>query len=433
MNDLVAYNELVKVTKMLDENNIKYWLDGGTLLGVYRDKKLIGYDDDIDLGTYESTFKQSNLYRLIQLMSNLGWETATDNPSKQRFRHIKTGVSIDFFKFERSNLYYWHYCHSGYMHYSLDLFDNLILYNNNGDSFYIPNNVEKYLEEVYGESWKFPMQRFKKPRDYKNWVKYESGIIRHRYNKIIMFDVDGTLTKPRQVIDDDTKAFLVRLMQIYHVFIVGAGHCERIYHQLNKLDGLILYGNYGLSCAIGVNGELKYLYKEDVSHLIDENIEKIFNDIRNKNGYTEFKGFSYETHSTGMITFALLGTEADIKEKMTFDIDKQKRLKMLPDLTQHLPEYEVLIGGTSSFDILPKGYDKSYAVNKILEKYKKIDKKEVIFIGDDWNISGNDFGVKTTGVRCVKISNVNNVISLIRFLISEWYRIDKAGIPGEFR
>jgi len=38
---------------ILKENNIKYWADFGTLLGLIRDKKLIKNDGDIDLGLWE--------------------------------------------------------------------------------------------------------------------------------------------------------------------------------------------------------------------------------------------------------------------------------------------------------------------------------------------------------------------------------------------
>ena len=42
-------NMLVKLTKYLDENNISYYLCGGTLLGAIRHKGFIPWDDDIDI------------------------------------------------------------------------------------------------------------------------------------------------------------------------------------------------------------------------------------------------------------------------------------------------------------------------------------------------------------------------------------------------
>lgn len=45
--------ENLKDTKeIFDENGIEFWLDWGTLLGAMREKKIIEWDDDIDLGMY---------------------------------------------------------------------------------------------------------------------------------------------------------------------------------------------------------------------------------------------------------------------------------------------------------------------------------------------------------------------------------------------
>jgi phosphorylcholine metabolism protein LicD len=57
---------LEKVSKLLDENNINYFIDGGTLLGAERDKDLIPYDDDVDIGVL---FKDFN--KLMKILPNL--------------------------------------------------------------------------------------------------------------------------------------------------------------------------------------------------------------------------------------------------------------------------------------------------------------------------------------------------------------------------
>lgn len=48
-NLVSARKLLLLVTRLLDENNIPYYLEGGTLLGLVRDKELLPWDHDVDL------------------------------------------------------------------------------------------------------------------------------------------------------------------------------------------------------------------------------------------------------------------------------------------------------------------------------------------------------------------------------------------------
>lgn len=41
------------VNEVLDKYDVEFWLDGGTALGVVRDKKFIEWDNDIDLGAWD--------------------------------------------------------------------------------------------------------------------------------------------------------------------------------------------------------------------------------------------------------------------------------------------------------------------------------------------------------------------------------------------
>ena len=72
----------VDTIRMLNENKINYWLCHGTLLGIVRDKNLISWDNDIDIGVFDNT----NLRRLIKfIMINNGFRL------KKKF-HIQDGL-----------------------------------------------------------------------------------------------------------------------------------------------------------------------------------------------------------------------------------------------------------------------------------------------------------------------------------------------------
>lgn len=52
-----AFPQLREIHELLTEHNIRYWVDSGTLLGLYRDEELIPNDVDMDFGLWLSDFK----------------------------------------------------------------------------------------------------------------------------------------------------------------------------------------------------------------------------------------------------------------------------------------------------------------------------------------------------------------------------------------
>ena len=103
----IRYNNLKTVIEIFNENKINYWLQGKTLLGIYKYNKLIENDSDEDLGT---DIKNVEIVcsKIIPSLKNVGFEVirATSNNSMVTVMRDKRYIDICFFK-QQNNTYYY--------------------------------------------------------------------------------------------------------------------------------------------------------------------------------------------------------------------------------------------------------------------------------------------------------------------------------------
>jgi hydroxymethylpyrimidine pyrophosphatase-like HAD family hydrolase len=184
--------------------------------------------------------------------------------------------------------------------------------------------------------------------------------------------------------------------------MVGAGQCMRIFNQLDCFP-IDVIGNYGLQFG-RYNPETKTLdiEKDLVFECDRESVEKRINFLREKHGFTEYAGENVEYHPSGCVTFPILGTKAVAADKLAFDPDRSKRRKFYDEVCELFPEYVVFVGGSSSFDMAPKPYNKYHALD-LYCKEQGFTHDEVVFVGDDYGLGGNDESVYKSdfGFICV--------------------------------
>ena len=136
-------------------------------------------------------------------------------------------------------------------------------------------------------------------------------------------------------------------------------------------------------------------------------------ELRERCGYTDFKGDNVEYHSSGCITFPLLGTKAEQSDKLAFDPDRKKRRAFYGEVKKLFPEYTVFVGGSSSFDMAPKPYNKYYALNAYCNE-RGIAHDAVIFAGDDYGEGGNDESVYLSDFGFEKVDNYLDFPKIMR-------------------
>ena len=222
--------------------------------------------------------------------------------------------------------------------------------------------------------------------------------------KLIAFDLDGTLTQHKTPLSEETRNILFALSKKYKLLMAGAGMCARIFNQMGGFPIDIL-GNYGMQYA-EYNSQTKNLdIIEDVKVPCNkESCEERVTYLRNKYGYNNFKGDNVEYHSSGCITFPLLGTKADKEDKLAFDPDRKKRRAFYDDVVSVFNDFNVFVGGSSSFDMAPRPYNKFYAVDKYC-KERGISHDEVVYVGDDYGQGGNDESVYLSNINFIEVDD----------------------------
>jgi len=202
-------------------------------------------------------------------------------------------------------------------------------------------------------------------------------------------------------------------MKRYEVIMAGGGNCKRIYNQMGQYPITIL-GNYGMEESRIVDGEFK-MVREETSPVDRKFFDKKTAELRKKYGYTDYKGDSNEYHQSGMVTFALLGTKADQADKLVFDPDKIRRREMFPEVSEIFKDYSVFIGGTTSFDITPKQYNKYDAVMRYAAE-KGYVKDQILFVGDDFTDGGNDSQIRLGGMDYIRIDDYTRLPEKMKFM-----------------
>lgn len=217
--------------------------------------------------------------------------------------------------------------------------------------------------------------------------------------KVFAFDLDGTLTQHKTPLDTKNRAILEKLAKRYTLLMVGAGSCMRIHNQLGGFP-MDVIGNYGMQYAKYADGALTLVRDEVVACQNKSLIEEKVTFIRKKYGFTQFSGENVEYHPSGCLTLPLLGTKANQADKLAFDPDRKKRRAFYSEVCEAFSDYNVFIGGSSSFDMAPKPFNKYYALD-LWCRENGYDHSEVIFVGDDYGVGGNDESVYRSDFRFV--------------------------------
>jgi len=215
-----------------------------------------------------------------------------------------------------------------------------------------------------------------------------------RENTIVLFDVDGTLTKPRNRVTQDITDLLSELKKRVHVGVVGGSDTKKIQEQLGEhveTEVDYLFSENGL---VGFQNGKQFHVQSLKAYLGEERLKQFLNftlsylatlDIPIKRGtFIEFRN--------GMLNISPIGrncTQEEREEFLKYDLEKKIRAKMVEELKKKFPDFGLRysIGGQISFDVFPEGWDKTYCL-RFLEQFPNI-----FFYGDKTEEGENDYEI----------------------------------------
>ena len=244
--------------------------------------------------------------------------------------------------------------------------------------------------------------------------------------KLIVFDLDGTLTESKSDVDKEMILLLGKLLRVKKVAVIGGGRFLQFKKQfLVKLDyppellkNLFLFPTTSTSFYRYKNG-WKKVYEEK---LRETEKKKIMSALKNALKLAEYKrpkktyGKVIEDRGS-QITFSALGQKAPLPAKKKWNKESDIRPVIIKGLRKRLTGFEIHSGGLTSVDVTKKGIDKAYGLHQI-KKHLGVPIKDMLFVGDALYLGGNDRAVLKTGVNVVSVAGPKETKKIIRSLIA---------------
>ncbi|MBL7033600.1 MAG: LicD family protein [Candidatus Delongbacteria bacterium] len=150
---------LIDGCDLLIDLGVRAWLTDGTLLGYYREQRILQHDQDADLGLFIEDYSD----RILAGFKNAGWEldhVFGNIECGLQLSFLRNGSKLDLFFFYPEGDRLWHGAWKAepkgkfrklikyyYEPFELRMVDFL------GRQFAVPADTEQYLVTKYGEGW----------------------------------------------------------------------------------------------------------------------------------------------------------------------------------------------------------------------------------------------------------------------------------------
>jgi phosphomannomutase len=232
--------------------------------------------------------------------------------------------------------------------------------------------------------------------------------------KALLFDLDGTLTDPRQKITQDVLDELSQIKNGTKLHLVTGSRLSTIEEQIPKDYLLKLFdrvyacnGTRVYNCHLDMDDETSPIEPEMIhsvsllDHYSSADINHIINvllTIASKT-HTKIKTGTFIEWRESQINFSVLGRNCSIDQRedyVKWDLKSGERKKIVQQLREEFNGWGLSfrLGGQISIDITREGWDKSYAFSNMLET-----PEQCVFFGDKICKDGNDLDIAMRSAR----------------------------------
>jgi len=241
----------------------------------------------------------------------------------------------------------------------------------------------------------------------------------------LLFDMDGTLTEPRQRITPEVVACLQSVPKPIKLHLVTGSNMEKVEEQIPYPILLELFdkvyacnGTKVYNCDLDMDDESKpimpelvhrvtlrdYYSEADITHIVNVLLKKA------AATHTKIKTGTFVEWRESQLNFSVIGRNCTTEQRSDYikwDNKSGERKKIITDLRQQFQGWGLSfrLGGQISIDITREGWDKSYAFANM-----GASPDECVFFGDKICPDGNDLDI---AMKSARYHNVNGPADLI--------------------
>ena len=215
--------------------------------------------------------------------------------------------------------------------------------------------------------------------------------------EIFLFDVDGTLTPPKQKAAPEFLEQFSDWLVDREVYLVSGGSFPRLLDQLgvdvmNKMHGVFpCMGNACYKNKFDEENAWIKMYENDFIPPVM--LTRKLDSLVAESPYSTKTGNHYENRA-GMINFSIVGGKASQEQRKkyaAYDAEHKERDKIIKKLRKAYSKIDFVIGGAVSIDIFPQGNDKSQIIKRYFKPLPR--NVKITFVGDRVKPPGNDYAL----------------------------------------